>query len=220
MAGFTLSEPTTVATDYALAILGVWWGIALWRDGRRRLQWAPRLLAACFLVMAVGAVLGGTAHGFVRSIETGTLALIWRATTISLGAAGYLLLAAAVTASLGGWAGRVVLGLGGLKLGVYIAWMTRHHEFHWVLAEYGSSMLAVAMLMIWRADRTSGAERIGPRWFLGGVLLSVVGAAVQAGGLAPHPHFNHNDLYHVIQMVALYCFYRGGRRLVDLENPP
>jgi hypothetical protein len=38
---------------------------------------------------------------------------------------------------------------------------------------------------------------------------------VQARRLAPHRLFNHNDLYHVIQMVALYAFYRGGLQLVD-----
>ena len=37
----------------------------------------------------------------------------------------------------------------------------------------------------------------------------------EARRLALHRHFNHNDLYHVIQIVALYLFYRGGALLVD-----
>jgi hypothetical protein len=32
---------------------------------------------------------------------------------------------------------------------------------------------------------------------------------VQAGGFAPHAHFNHNDLYQVIQCVAMFAFYKG-----------
>jgi hypothetical protein len=32
-----------------------------------------------------------------------------------------------------------------------------------------------------------------------------------------HQHFNHNDLYHVVQMVGLYGVYRGGRSLLDLD---
>jgi hypothetical protein len=47
------------------------------------------------------------------------------------------------------------------------------------------------------------------------VLVSLVAAIVQARRLAPHRQFNHNDLYHVIQMVALYAFYRGGTLLLD-----
>jgi len=35
-------------------------------------------------------------------------------------------------------------------------------------------------------------------------------ALVQAFRLAPHPQFNHNDLFHVVQMGALYLLYRGG----------
>lgn len=205
----------TVATDYLLAILGTCWGIALWRHGARSRQWTPRLWAACFLVMALGATLGGTAHGFAHALRPETLEGIWRATIVSLGVAGYLLLAGATTATLGGMLGRVVLGLGGLKLGVYVAWTARHHEFYWVILEYGSSMLAVAVLMVWRMVRSRGPDRTAPRWVLGGILLSVVGAMVQAARLAPHPHFNHNDLYHVIQMVALWTFFRGGLELTD-----
>ena len=52
-------------------------------------------------------------------------------------------------------------------------------------------------------------------WLIAGVLVSLVAGIVQARRLALHRHFNHNDLYHVIQMAALYAFYRGGALLVD-----
>jgi uncharacterized membrane protein len=52
-------------------------------------------------------------------------------------------------------------------------------------------------------------------WLIVGVLLSLVAGIVQARRLALHRQFNHNDLYHVIQMGALYAFYRGGALLVD-----
>ena len=52
-------------------------------------------------------------------------------------------------------------------------------------------------------------------WLIAGVLVSLVAGIVQARRLALHRQFNHNDLYHVIQMVALYAFYRGGALLVD-----
>ena len=55
----------------------------------------------------------------------------------------------------------------------------------------------------------------GMAWLIVGVLVSLVAGIVQARRLALHRHFNHNDLYHVIQMAALYAFYRGGALLVD-----
>ena len=42
-------------------------------------------------------------------------------------------------------------------------------------------------------------------WLTAGVGVSVVAGAIQAFRLAPHSRFNHNDLFHVVQMVALYC---------------
>jgi hypothetical protein len=47
------------------------------------------------------------------------------------------------------------------------------------------------------------------------VALSVLGAGVQASGLALHRQFNHNDLFHVIQLAGSVAFYRGARCLRD-----
>jgi hypothetical protein len=63
----------------------------------------------------------------------------------------------------------------------------------------------VAALHVWRF---SG-------WILAGVAVSVGAALVQASGFALHRHFNHNDLYHVIQIAAMLLLYRGARELRD-----
>jgi hypothetical protein len=47
------------------------------------------------------------------------------------------------------------------------------------------------------------------------VALSAIAAAAQASRWAPHPNFNHNDLYHVLQMGAMALFYAGARELKD-----
>ena len=48
-----------------------------------------------------------------------------------------------------------------------------------------------------------------------GVLLSVVAAAFQHGGFDLHRYFNHNDLYHVVQLGAFLLLYKGGLRMRD-----
>ena len=55
----------------------------------------------------------------------------------------------------------------------------------------------------------------GARSILAGLLLSFVAAGVQLSRLTLHAHFNHNDLYHVIQIGAIVLLYRGARRLRD-----
>jgi hypothetical protein len=48
-----------------------------------------------------------------------------------------------------------------------------------------------------------------------GILVSFVASLIQQSGFALHQHFNHNDIFHVIQLLALWLLYRGGRLLDD-----
>ena len=50
---------------------------------------------------------------------------------------------------------------------------------------------------------------------LAAAVVSALAAAVQASGFSLHQHFNHNDLYHVIQIAAMALLYKGARRLRD-----
>lgn len=50
----------------------------------------------------------------------------------------------------------------------------------------------------------------GP-YLLLGMVVSLAGAFVQARRIAPHPLFNHNDLFHVLEMGALYLCYQAAR---------
>ena len=82
-------------------------------------------------------------------------------------------------------------------------------EGHRFVADTGVSFAVVALLhaFTWR--------RAGSPWIVGGVALSVVAAAAQASGFDLHRHFNHNDLYHAVQALAMLAYYAGVRRLRD-----
>src|SRR5436309_12257005 len=56
----------------------------------------------------------------------------------------------------------------------------------------------------------SSTER-GRQWLKAGLWVSLAGLAIQQLRLSPHPNFNHNDLYHCVQTVGLYLFYRGAQ---------
>jgi len=51
------------------------------------------------------------------------------------------------------------------------------------------------------------------KWIRRGLIVSAAGFAVQKVGWDIHQHFNHNDLYHVIQIAGFWCLYEGVRRL-------
>jgi len=43
-----------------------------------------------------------------------------------------------------------------------------------------------------------------------GLLVCVAGTVVQVMKISVHEKFNHNDLFHVIQMLGMFLMYRGG----------
>jgi hypothetical protein len=156
--------------------------------------------AGAFLCLALAALVGGTYHGFPQLYPR----LLWGATEVFAGLASFLMVVAAARAT--GYFPRTIFCLAAVKLVLYLGWILEHDEFIGVVIDSGSALLIVAALHAIRRDPAW-------RWMLGGVAVSVVAAGVQALELAPHPHFNHNDLYHVIQIAAMWLFYRGAKLL-------
>ena len=192
----TIHEPMTMATDYALGAVAAWFAFSLFRSS----QTSQKFWALAFAALAAGAFLGGAWHGFVQSD------LLWKATALSVGIASFGM----VTGSaLSVTPGKFLPILAALKLAVYSGWMLFHDEFIYVVVDTGIAFAVVAGLHLWRFNR----------WILAGVAVSVAAALVQASGFALHAHFNHNDLYHVIQIGAMFLLYRGARRLSDAATP-
>jgi hypothetical protein len=59
----------------------------------------------------------------------------------------------------------------------------------------------------------SQGELESVKWIRRGLVVSAVGFAIQKIGWGFHQHFNHNDIYHVIQIVGFWCLYQGASRL-------
>lgn len=180
-----MNEPVTVLTDYALAGVSGLLGFRLIRYSK--------FWSLAFLALALAALLGGTWHGFWRSD------LLWKATTLSVGVASFGMVVGSALVTTRGAVLRFIVVLAGLKLLAYSIWMLRHDDFIWVVADTASALLIVGLLHLWRFNG----------WMLAGVAVSVLAGLAQASGLRLHEHFNHNDLYHVIQIAAMFAFYRG-----------
>lgn len=202
-------EPMTVATDYLLAVLGVVFGVRLFRRPRLA-NGSRRLWAGMFFAMAAAALAGGTVHGFADRLSAFSIWLLWRLTVWSIGVATVCVVSAIARFAFSRSAARWVIALVVLQFVLYAIWMTTHDGFGWVILEYAPAMLFVAGVSWWCGRRFGWR---GAPWVLSGVAVSFAAAFVQASGFSLHRHFNHNDLYHVIQMVGLYFLYRGGDML-------
>lgn len=192
----TIHEPMTLATDYLLTIAAAVFAIRLWRTNR---QWA-----LAFLFTAAGSFFGGTYHGFGPVVGVLTAVVLWKLTVFSIGLASFFLVLGS---------GRALLLVALVKLIVYMSWMTVHSEFVWVVIDYGIALLIVGVVQLVRRGPSTP-------WVIGSIVVSVLGALVQMSRLTLHEHFNHNDLYHLIQLVALWLLYRGGKLMSRSTAPP
>jgi hypothetical protein len=202
----------TLVTDYLLGTLAEVCAVLLLKRNRTLRQQSVRFWALALISTATASYLGGTYHGFQQALGAPIAALLWKATTISMGGAGFFLLAAAITAVFSvedrGW----LIGAAALKLAIYVAWMLSHDEFRFVIYDYGSTLAILLMLVI--TGRTTGLA--GHRAYIAaGILVSIAAAGVQQSGIRLHQHFNHNDLMHVVQMAGVWLLYTGGAQLRD-----
>jgi len=188
-------------TDYALAGVTVWLAVLLLRNK----SLSCRFWTLAFAALALGAFLGGTYHGF-------QISWTWKPTVLAVGIASFGMLAGSAYTTTSGNVRRALLAAAALKLVFYEAWMLGHDDFVFVVADTASAMLAVAALHLLSLDNPA------TRWILGGVAVSLIAAGIQAGKVALHQHFNHNDLYHVVQIAAMALYYAGARRMTDFSR--
>jgi hypothetical protein len=79
--------------------------------------------------------------------------------------------------------------------------------------------LGAAVRSVLRPSIPPGSRRkAAHQWLKRGLYVTLVGVAIVALGWGPAEHFNHNDLYHVVQMAGLYCLYRGALTLDGLDR--
>ena len=208
----TVSEPTTLITDYILGTLSELCGVFLLKQNVKLQQGSIRWWALALIAVAIGSYVGGTYHGFQHAMEPILARTLWKVTTISMGVASFLLLAAAFTSAVSPENRRWLIGAAALKLVIYVLWMLEHDEFRFVIYDYGSTL--VILLLLVTAGKTHGVS--GHRAYIAaGILVSIAAAAVQQSGFRLHQHFNHNDLMHVVQMGGVWLLYKGGARLRD-----
>jgi Family of unknown function (DUF6962) len=205
-----ISEPVTSLTDYVLA--GVCGGLGVRLVLSREGHFSRLLWAVAFLALASAAFLGGTHHGFAPIMDEFAAALLWKLTLFAIGIFSFGMVAGSACATVRGRLRAALLTATGIQLAVYSIWMLGHDEYRYVVFDTAAAMLTLVALHIYAAvSRRDGASY----WILGGVALSAVAAAVQFFHLALHEHFNHNDLYHVLQIAAMTLFYSGGKLLRD-----
>jgi hypothetical protein len=200
----------TLATDYVLAGVTGWLAWLLWRQSSA--QSSRQWWSISFAGLALAAALGGTHHGFAPHMSETVAWIIWKLTVLSIGGFSVGILTGSAIASTSGTLRGVLLAAAWIKATTYWSWMALHDEYRYVIVDTAITMAALVLLhagsYLAHRDRASA-------WVLGAIAVSTLAAIVQFLAIAPHAHFNHNDLYHIIQIAAMALFYQGGKLLHD-----
>ena len=206
----------TMLTDYLLGVWTLYLAFKLIRKGIGISQRSILLWGLSFFATGIAAIIGGTSHGFALYFGTVTREVIWTATLYSIGFTSLFLLSAVIIATIKNPLRNWLIAFTVVKFILFAVWIFSHPEFKYVIYDYVPAMIAVLILQVYvkysRGDRSA-------TWIISGILVSFGAAAVQQSGYMLHEHFNHNDLYHVIQMGAVFLLYKGGRLLRDASEP-
>jgi hypothetical protein len=149
----SISEPTTLITDYVLAIFSTVFGVVLLRS---RIHRGSLLWSIGFLSLAAAGLTGGSFHGFRLIMSESAHRSLWNITCLLIGASAGFMISGAMTGP---------------------------------LSRYGKNT----------------------KWHAAGLAVSIAGLVIQQGHFSLHPSFNHNDMFHCVQIIALWCFFRGAR---------
>jgi hypothetical protein len=205
-----IAEPDVALTDYGLAIECALLAVFLYRTPTSAVP-LRFYFVAFFCAVGLGALLGGTDHGFLLDKTTRVRAVVWKGTLIAIGVsalaawqAGALLTAPAPAH----WirAGAVLVFIG------YLFAVARSNAFLVAIVHYVPAVMFLLGVFVWHYVR--GRER-HYLWGVVALLLTFAAAGVQQARIGLHPVlFNHNALYHLIQAVALLLLFLAARGIV------
>jgi len=209
--GSPILEPTTFATDYVLGAATLYFAWKLWRVASDQGSRAVLLWAAAMLTFAISFIAGGSQHGFAAYL--GAYSPIWRVTLLLTALATHLALWGTATAILNAVRRRAVAAASGLGVCAYCLFLFLVSDQFIYLLVY--AVVPLILLLVISARSWLRQREPAGRWLCVGVVVTLLGGAAQASQIRLHEWFNHNDLFHVIQMGAMVLFFRGAALLHD-----
>jgi len=205
-------EPMTTITDVLIAIIALYYARELTALYLQQLLNVQYHWIWTFRMLALGAFLGAISHGIGPYLSPLIRDSIWKFTTYCIGIMSYFMV---LTMLHHLFDYPVVLRLRWILIAliiIYLAIVTINDNFINVIRFYVPLLVIVVfgLLYTWLTVSADGTNII-----ILGILISFIAASVQQSRIVFHEHLNYNDIAHFIQMVAMWCFYRGSLVLKD-----
>ena len=205
-----IHQPSNFASDLLLGIVALICAQRLFRMSVPSRRIATRLWGGALLAAGSGAILGGVAHAIGSDIQPLAQRLLWTTVLYLVGLGSAFMLAASARAALQGGLRRIMMVFVWLKFLAFAWWVIGRPSFQYVIIDYASAMAIVLMLQAWGSYRRREASA---SWITGGIVVSMIAALIQMRGYDLHRYFDHNDQFHLVQMVGVVLFFQGAKRI-------
>ena len=208
------AEPGTTITDYLMGAQALFYACLLYMIGRR--ETSVLLWSVAMLDVAAIAILAGTHHGFNQDNQISTL--LWPITIFLFAYLSLFMCCGAALSSIRNPARRLFLALFVLKFLGFLLYLGTRMEitFRHVVWDYLPALLIVLCFKLY-AKHARNERDPSANWIILGVFVSLTAVVVQAIPFGdPQGWINHNSVFHIVQMVALHCYYNGPRYMKDI----
>ena len=212
MPKWIIYEPVTTITDVLIAIIALYYSRELTAIYLHQLLNVQYHWIWVFRMLALGAFLGAISHGIGPYFRPGIGDFVWKFTTYSIGIMSYFMV---LTMLHHLFDYPIVLRLRWILIGliiIYLVIVTINDNFINVIRFYLPLMVIVVLGLLY-TRLTVNAD--GTNMIILGILISFIAAGVQQSRVVLHENMNYNDIAHFIQMVAMWCFYRGSLVIKD-----
>ena len=217
MYSLKILDPSTVLSDWLLTAFTAWLAWRLLRQAMRVDDRAIRLWFWAFCAVALAAGLSGAWHAFAGNVDATLAPLLWTFSLVLASAAGLLFLLSTLRVYVRGRALGMLAGLAVAKFALFAIYVALKDDFRMLVYDSALTLLIVLGFSAWGA----WARRVpGAAWVVAGVLVCVLGAFFQGGRVSIHRQLSYNELWHLLQMGAMYLLFRGGLLLREQGTAP
>ena len=207
-----ITEPDVTLTDYSLAIECALFTYLLHRQDSMQRQLKTWFMLF-FMSIGVGALTGGTVHGFFLNEATAGYAVLWPATLLAIGVTALAMWIIGATIHFSTTTARwiaIVAAVGFIGYCVVVLFVTQ--AFFVVMVNYLPAVSFLLLVFLGLYLKTRARLVL---FGVAGLALILVASWVQYSGIALHPiYFNHNAFYHLLQAVALFLVFWSARWFV------
>ena len=207
------NEPTTIITDLVIAIFGFYCAHFLQSLYFNSQMEVHKYFSFYFLSIAIGASFGSVYHAVETKFHNFRSGL-WKMIMICMVLSSVTLLLAIIFFSISSNDSSQkflqILSYGVIFFSTIKIFYDDDIKNAAIIYYPISFISAVVMFLSWYHNSNMDAKQI-----LIGLIISLFGTSFVITRISLHKHFNHNDLFHVFQIIGMYFIFVGSIKILD-----